>query len=151
LDEPVLGLRELTRVTKTGGAILASVFSNESKHEGRDRIDKAATDLGFTSPDWYLDMKERMVPLLGTADNMAAAAQEAGLSNVAVDERPVDVGITQAEDLVAYRLGQANYADHIASLSEDQRAELFAAAVEAVGPNMQPYRPIVVFLRATSP
>jgi SAM-dependent methyltransferase len=148
LSDPEDGLRELVRVTRPGGAILAATFSNESSHAGRDRIDAVAVEHGFTPPDWYVELKASVMPTLGSADAMAVAAREAGLREIAVDERPVDVGITDPVDLVAYRLGQANYAEHLAALSEQERHELVAAAVEAVGPQMEPYRPIVVFLRA---
>jgi SAM-dependent methyltransferase len=149
LAEPVAGLRELARVTRSGGAVIAATFSSESQHDGRDRVDEVAAARGFGPPEWYVEMKASIMPLLGSADAMADAAADAGLVDVEVDERPVDVGVTRAEDLVAYRLGQANYADYVAALGEDERRELFRAAVEAVG-QMEPYRPIVVFLRATS-
>ncbi len=41
---------------------------------------------------------------------MGAAAHAAGLTDVVVEERPVDVGVTEPEQLVSYRLGQPLFA-----------------------------------------
>jgi SAM-dependent methyltransferase len=40
--EPVPGLTELARITRPGGAVLAAVFSNDSRSQARDRIDAMA-------------------------------------------------------------------------------------------------------------
>jgi len=45
------------------------------------------------------------VPILGTAEAMRAAADAAGLTGIVVEERPVDVGVTEPWQLVSYRLG----------------------------------------------
>jgi ubiquinone/menaquinone biosynthesis C-methylase UbiE len=42
LADPVTGLAELARVTRPGGAILATAFANDSRSAARDRIDAAA-------------------------------------------------------------------------------------------------------------
>jgi SAM-dependent methyltransferase len=101
-------------------------------------------------PDWYTRVKEVAAPLLGSAEAMGATAEQVGLVALDVSERAVPVGVETAESLVAYRLGQANYVEFLASLGDD--AEAFRrAAVAAVRPLMQPYRPIVVTLAARVP
>jgi hypothetical protein len=82
---------------------------------------------------------------------MGEAAAEAGLGEVAVAERPVDVGVDRAVQLVAYRLGQAPFAVWLDEIGPDRREGVRRAAVAAVGPDMQPYRPVVVFLVARVP
>lgn len=148
---PADGLAELRRVTTPGGPILATVFSNASRSPARDQIDVVAQEAGWQVPDWYAELKAAAMPVLGTAAAMRTAADAAGLANVVVAERPVDVGVTTAEQLVRYRLGQplfASWLDHIGPAA----AERFAvAATAAVRPVMQPYKPIVVFLAATAP
>jgi ubiquinone/menaquinone biosynthesis C-methylase UbiE len=52
LTDPVSGLAELARVTRPGGAILAAVFSNDSRSEARDRIDAIAQAAGWQVPAW---------------------------------------------------------------------------------------------------
>ena len=148
LTDPNVGLAELARVTRPGGAVLAAVFGNDSHSDARDRIDTAALAAGWQIPDWYRQMKAAAAPILGTAAAMAAAAREAGLSAVHADERHVDVGITQPGQLVRYRLSSPIFADWL-DLVGPQRAQAFVVgAEEAVGRTMAPFRPAVVFLRA---
>jgi len=151
LTDPNVGLAELTRVTRPGGAVLAAVFGNDSHSDARDRIDTAALAAGWQIPDWYRQMKAAAAPILGTAAAMAAAARAAGLSAVHADERHVDVGVTQPGQLVRYRLSSPIFADWL-DLVGPQRAQAFVVrAEEAVGRTMAPFRPAVVFLRALVP
>jgi hypothetical protein len=102
-------------------------------------------------PDWYVDLKQTAVPLLGTADRMVAVARRTGLLGVSVDERPVDVGVTEPEQLVDYRLGQAHFAPWLTALEPEQAVEIRHRLVEVARPIMRPYRPTVVFLAARVP
>jgi len=63
---------------------------------------------------------------------MAAAARAVGLVGVSTDERPVEVGVTQPEQLVRCRLGHP----------------IFASWLDRLGPIMRPYRPVVVLSSA---
>ena len=91
------------------------------------------------------------VPILGSATAMAAAARAAGLTGISTQERPVDVGVTQPEQLVSYRLGQplfASWLDHIGPARAERLAD---QAAQTIRPIMRPYRPVVVFLAAQVP
>jgi SAM-dependent methyltransferase len=151
LLDPAAGLAELRRVTRPGGAILADVYSNASQSDARDRIDGVAVEAGWRVPDWYLELKYTSAPLLGTAAAMEAAAVGAGLVDVVVEERPVDVGITEPDQLVQYRFGQAQFAAWLDGLTPEQADEVRRRATDAIAPIMEPYRPIVVFLSARLP
>ena len=151
LVQPSAGLAELARVTRAGGAVLAAVFSNASRSQARDRVDAVAQDAGWQVPDWYADLKTTAVPILGTAGAMRAAANVAGLAGIAVEERPVDVGVTEPEQLVSYRLGQAPFAGWLDRIGPRRAKEIASHAADAIRPIMQPYRPIVVFLAASAP
>lgn len=151
LTAPAAGLAELVRVTRSGGAVLAAVFSNASRSQARDRVDAVAQDAGWQVPDWYLELKTTALPVLGTATAMSAAAHAAGLAGVAVEERPVDVGVTEPEQLVSYRLGQALFASWLDRIGPRRAADIASHAAETIRPIMQPYRPIVVFLAAITP
>jgi hypothetical protein len=96
-------------------------------------------------------MKASTIPLLGSAGAMERAAREARLADVTVDETDVDVGVHRAEDLVAYRLGQAHFAPFLNALVPEGRAALRTEAIAAVEPVMEPYRPTVIFLAALVP
>lgn len=151
LVDPAAGFAELIRVTRPGGAVLGNVFSNASQSDARDLIDEVAMAAGWQVPDWYLEVKTVAAPMLGTEADMEAAAVAAGLVGVAVDERPVDVGITEPDGLVQYRFGQAQFAAWLDGIGPDQAGEVHRRAVDAIRPIMEPYRPIVVFLAARRP
>ena len=151
LVEPVAGLAETARVTRPGGALLACVYANTSRSEVRDAIDDAAQREGWRLPDWYLELKRAATPLLGTAEGMARAASRAGLVNIIVDERVVDIGVTEPEQLVDYRLGQAQYSVWLDEVDQGRAQAIRSRLVEAIRPMMRPYRPIVVFLSAIVP
>jgi len=146
LMDPIAGIVELIRVTRPGGAVLACVYSNASISPTRDALDAAAREAGWEPPEWYLDFKQAATPLLGTADTMRAAAADAGLTAIEVDERPVDVGVTTAQQLVDYRLGQAHFARWLELLGPDRARSVRASLVAKIEPIMAPYLPIVVFL-----
>ena len=151
LTDPSAGLAELARVTRPGGAVLATVFSTTSRDPARDRIDAVAQDAGWQVPGWYTELKATAMPILGTAVAMAAAARAAGLTGVSTQERPVDVGVTRPEQLVSYRLGQplfASWLDHIGPARAERLAD---QAAQTIRPIMRPYRPVVVFLAAQVP
>lgn len=148
LDDPMAGINELLRVTRSGGALLACVFANASQNEVRDTLDHVAQREGWQVPAWYRDIKERAAPLLGTADDMERVARRAGLVDITADQRPVDVGIYEAEQLVAYRLGQAPYSAWLDRLGPGRAEEVRHRLIDAIRPIMRPYRPIVVFLSA---
>jgi SAM-dependent methyltransferase len=151
LTDPAAGFAELARVTRPGGALLAAVYANTSSSASRDRIDEVAREGGWQVPDWYLELKETAVPLLGAAKAMAGAAQNAGLTDVIVDEQCVDVGITEPEQLVDYRFGQAHFTGWLNSLGSDRARDVHRQAADAIRPTMTPYRPTVVFLSARVP
>jgi SAM-dependent methyltransferase len=148
LTDPVGGLMELARVTRAGGAVLATVYANSSHSDNRDTVDGIARAHGWAPPKWYQDLKATAAPLLGASTPMTAAALAAALVDIAVDEEPVDVGLTEPHALVDYRFGQAHFAAWLAELSLDERAAVRDAAVRAIESDMEPYRPRVVFVTA---
>ncbi|HET7488681.1 MAG TPA: methyltransferase domain-containing protein [Acidimicrobiales bacterium] len=150
VTDPERALAEVVRVVRPGGAVLATVYANSFASPARNRVDEVAVEQGWRPPAWYLAIKEVAAPVLGTAASMAAAARAAGLVDVAAEERVVDVGVTEPDQLVTYRFGQAQFAPWIAALGDDAVA-IRRRAAEAVAPVMEPYRPLVVFLAARVP
>ncbi|HEY5025989.1 MAG TPA: hypothetical protein VII76_13520 [Acidimicrobiales bacterium] len=82
---------------------------------------------------------------------MGRAAKAAGLIDVAVEERAVDVGVTEPEQLVEYRFGQAQFTTWLNQIGTQRAAEVRQRAADAARPIMRPYRPTVVFLSALHP
>jgi SAM-dependent methyltransferase len=146
LPDPAAGLSELIRVTRPAGALLATVFANASHSAVRDALDEVARGAGWQPPAWYRELKRAVIPLLGTARAMRAAARTAGLADVEVQERPVDVGVHRPEQLVAYRFGHPAFSAWLAGLAPGDRARVHQEAVEAIRPIMVPYTPLVIFL-----
>ena len=151
LVDPATGFAELKRVTRPGGTLLAGVFGNAGRSHARDLVDETARRAGWREPDWYLELKAGATPILGTAAEMARTATAAGLTVAVADERAVDVGVTEPEQLVDYRLGQANFAAWLTQMGPERTDEVRRQAIEVVRPVMRPYRPIVVFLVALIP
>jgi SAM-dependent methyltransferase len=148
ITQPVDAMRALATTVRPGGAFLAAVFANEAASAVRDRIDDVARSFGWAPPDWYVTMKADAVPLLGTATAMRAAAVDAGLVDIVVDETAVDVGVSRPEQLVDYRFGQAHVSSWLDAMDQAAAATIREAAITAIAPIMVPYRPVVVFLAA---
>lgn len=151
LPAPAAGLAELARVTRPGGAVLASVYADVADNGVRDVVDGTAARAGFMAPDWYDELRAARAPLVGTADAVRRAAAEAGLDVLDVVREAVDAGVDTAEDLVRYRFGQAQYTAWFAGMPAGRAAEIRRMAVEAVQPVMSPYRPLVLLLVAKVP
>lgn len=132
LESPAAGLREAARVTRRGGAVLASSYGTEAGHPVRDAVDAALAEAGYTEPRWYRQMKAGPVAALSTGPGMAAAASEAGL-DVEVAEIEVAFPELGAADLVAWRLGLAHTAPFVAALPGPARQALTARALELTG------------------
>ena len=126
--------------------MLAGVFANSNRSEARDRIDATAVEAGWQVPGWYRDLKANATPVLGTALDMASAAQAAGLREVTVDERAVDVGITDPEQLVEYRFGPAQFTAWLDHIGPERAAAVKSRAADAARPVMRRYGPTVVIL-----
>jgi ubiquinone/menaquinone biosynthesis C-methylase UbiE len=131
LPRPLDGLRELTRVTRPDGAVLASVFGAAPPHPSKDAIDAVAARHGFTVPDWYRRMKTSFEAQVATQEALARLGRDAGLVEIEVEAVHLDPRMTEA-DLVSWRAGMAHLAPFIASLRPDQAEALRAEARAAV-------------------
>jgi hypothetical protein len=65
-----------------------------------------------------------------------------------VEERQVDVGVTEPAQLVRYRFGHPAFAAWLDAIGPARAVFLAAEAELAIGGSMPPYRPSVVFLSA---
>jgi ubiquinone/menaquinone biosynthesis C-methylase UbiE len=151
LTEPATAMAELARVTRPHGAVVACVFSNASVSDVRDALDRAAQAEGWAVPGWYVELRATVLPVLGTVDAMAALARSVGLTAIRAAERAVDVGVTTAEQLVEYRLGQAQFVAWLRELGPRRTAEVKARLAAHIQPVMEPYQPVVIFLSALTP
>lgn len=150
VPEPRLALAEAARVTRPAGFVLASSFSARREHPARAAVEDVLVRFGFHRPAWFAAFKERMEPAVGGAGPLAATARAAGLVDVDVLEVDVDTAVRDPASIAEWRLGMAQYVDFLSGLDPSTRADLEAAARQAVAPHTSPDVP-VLFLTARVP
>jgi ubiquinone/menaquinone biosynthesis C-methylase UbiE len=142
LPDPVAGLAELRRVTRPGGAVLASTFSGD-RSAAKFAVDEVAADYGFVAPDWYLGFRDTAQGF-EDPESVERAVAAAGFSEWVVTEEAVDVGLADPADVVRYRLGMPHLHRFAAGLADDVRDAFVADSVEAVRRTHERFAPIVV-------
>jgi SAM-dependent methyltransferase len=145
LHDPAAALRELARVTRTGGSMVATTFV-EGDPPVKLAIDAVLTRNGWQPPEWYAEAKERTMPLTATVPAFSSVADAAGLGTFDVHELTVDFSDLDADAVAAYRLGMAHTAPFVASLPDSQQAELTAQCVTAVAAAPSLTLPMLVLL-----
>lgn len=147
LDAPSQGVRELARVLRPGGRLMATTFEGEAPHPAKALLDEAAAAHGWSPPDWYLEVKEGRLPLLSTPSLFLSAAREAGLDEARVERAPVTL-VLSPEQLVGWRFGMAQLAPFVAGLGEQEAFALQQDAVAAVAGVTDPVEMSVLLLIA---
>jgi ubiquinone/menaquinone biosynthesis C-methylase UbiE len=150
LPDPSLGLAECTRVTHSGGILLASTFPTDAEHPAKPAVETVLERFGYRRPPWYTEFKQRTAPLTGDPSQLAAAASAAGLEDIEV--RPVDVraGLDDPRLVVEWRLNMPQTIAFVSSLDPHTRAQLSDEA-EAALPSPLPAAVTVLVLRAAVP
>ncbi|MEO5841010.1 MAG: class I SAM-dependent methyltransferase [Acidimicrobiales bacterium] len=145
LDDPVAGLREAARVTRRGGALLASAYAEDDTHPVKDAAEAAARAHGWEPPPWYPQMRAVAVPKLATVERAQAALAAAGLRG---DARALRVAFPELgpEQLLAWRFGMAQLAPFVATLTTDARATMMRRARLLLDDSQQLVRSIIVIV-----
>jgi SAM-dependent methyltransferase len=149
LEDPVPAVRELHRVLRPGGVLLASTFEGEAAHPAKAAVEQVVRSFGYQPPAWYVQVKERAMPVLAAADAFARAAREGGLEHVEVTRVEVGLALAPAE-LVAWRLGMAHTAAFVATLPGGAKDDLRRRAEQLVGQVEEPVELAVLVLRASA-
>lgn len=139
-------LRELARVTRPGGVVLASVFDND-RSPVKEAIDECLHDFGWAPPPWYAAVRER-AEATGTVELLTAHARAAGLARAEVRRAVVDVGLDSPDLVVRYRFAMAHTHGYVLALPDDDRVALARAAEAAVAKLGGGFRPEVLELVA---
>jgi SAM-dependent methyltransferase len=142
LPHPVAGLRELRRVTRPGGVVMVSTFSND-RDGAKEAIDAVAERHGFVHPAWYVEIRQCALAV-GDVGAVERALQTAGFAGWTVTEEAVDVGITEPADVVRYRLGMPHLHAFAAALTAQERRAFVAESVDAVARTGGGFAPRVV-------
>jgi ubiquinone/menaquinone biosynthesis C-methylase UbiE len=151
LDDPAGALREVCRVLRPRGLLLASSFAAGPEHAVKGVVDEQAVEMGWRPPPWYLHLKNGLARQVADPDAVAAMARSAGFSSAEATIDVVDLAGLDPTALVEYRLGMGSLAEFAGTLSPDQRAGLVVRAVDRLGPRPEPLRPAVLMLRAFAP
>jgi SAM-dependent methyltransferase len=145
LDDPAAGLRELVRVVRRGGAVLAATFAARAQDDLKRGVDAVLAHHGHVPPAWHVRLKRHLEPLLASCELMTAVARHAALRRAEVRRVAVPLDMLSGHDLAAYRLGMPAVAPFLERLTALQRAALWSEATEAAG-LAQPYVADVVLL-----
>jgi ubiquinone/menaquinone biosynthesis C-methylase UbiE len=127
LPNPSDGLRELARITRTGGWVLTSTLGPGNDHPSKSLIDDLAAEYGFRAPAWYEQLKSGIHQQVSEPHQVAAFAQSAGLEDVRAELVPVSVESSPA-DLVSWRTGMAHLGPFVRSLSPADAEEFLRRA-----------------------
>jgi SAM-dependent methyltransferase len=147
LTSPAGGLREMARVTRAGGAILASSYAADDSHPVKEAVMSALAARGWIPEAWYRSMGVSAAPLLATPERCAEAARAAAL-DATVEAVGVPFPELDADDLVAWRLGLAQHAPFVAGLRPDERDALVLDARSRLGDDPPPLVRSVLLLTA---
>lgn len=148
LASPVAGLAELRRVLVRGGTVLVSAFSVD-RSAAKAAVDEVAASFGFVPPAWYVELQRRGAAV-GSVERMVGALRDAGFGQVEVTERALDVGLSDPQDVVRYRLAVPHLHAFAGSLGAARRALLVERATAAVAATGAPFVPAVVEAVAVS-
>lgn len=150
--DPATGLRELARVTRPGGAVVASSYAAGETHPVKAAVEEALRARGWTLDPWFGRMLAEAVPRLATVDGCRAAAAEAGLAGAEVVARSVPFPDLAGADLVRWRLGMAQHAPFLADRTAAERDDIADDALARLGPSVEPLvRSILVITTVRRP
>jgi SAM-dependent methyltransferase len=136
LDEPAAAVRELARVTRPGGRVIATTFGPDD-HPMKPAVDEVLKRHGWSHPPWYANLKTERVPLTATVAAFEAVGAAGGLTQQSVAEISVDLSDLPAEARIGYRLGMPHIAPFMASLEASARVSVeadVAATLEQLPP-----------------
>lgn len=131
LEVPADGVRELERVTRPGGRVIATTFAADN-HPIKATVDEVLIRYGYAYPSWYTNFKRERIPLTASADALVAVGAAGGLEAAMVAQLDVDLSELPVEAAVAYRLGMAHIAPFVATLDDSDRHALRGEVTDAV-------------------
>ncbi len=144
LERPEAGVAEAARV---GGVLVASTYAVDDDHPVKGAVEVALAEVGWTSPAWYHAVKQSMATW-GTVDAATSVIGRGGMQPIRVQKMEVAFPDLRPQDMVAWRMGLAQSAPFVASLSPDRRAGTVQRAMELLGPDPPPLVRRAIFLAA---
>ena len=132
LVDPTLAMREAVRVTRPGGRVVVSAYSHDDDHPVKAAVTTAARAAGWRPSSWMNRVRSDAMPNLATVQNADAQVLAAGL-NARVEKMEVSMPDLDIDALIDWRVGMADFAPFIATLSADATVELCAQARALLG------------------
>ena len=148
LADPVAALRELGRVVRPGGAVLAATFAARSVDPLKSAVDAVLRAHGYLPPPWYRRMKDELEPPTARPELLAEVARRAGFDGACVEQVEVGVGMLDARALAGFRLGAPAAAAFLDTLDGQRRGRIWAEA-ERAAEVAQPYMARMLVLSTT--
>jgi SAM-dependent methyltransferase len=150
LADPAAGLRELSRVTRAGGGIVASAYASDDSHPVKGAVEAALAARGWSPAPWLDELRTSVMPLLATVEGCRRALEAAGLAG---DVTPIRVPFPDlsAEDLVGWRLGMAQHAPFADSLGPGARRQLVDDAIARLPDPLPPLERSILVVSGFSP
>lgn len=134
LDDPTAMLRDIRRVLRPRGTLLASAFSSTTDpHPVRASVETALAEFGYRRPSWYEHLKDTGERQIETPDALQGLARAAAFAAVDVHQIVVDTGINAPDVLVDYRLGMAQHTQFLATLDEAAQQQVRSTAIARLG------------------
>lgn len=144
LADPAVGVREAGRVSRL---LVASTYAADDDHPAKAAVEQALEERGWQPPPWYPEVRAAMAAW-GTVEAASAVAERGGLRPLLVERRDIELAELGPVDMVAWRMGMAQSAPFLASLSAADRAGCTERALELLGPDPAPIVRRVIFLAA---
>lgn len=139
VDDPDRMLREIRRVLRPGGAVLASTFpASGTSHPVRACVEGVLEEFGYRRAPWYRRLSTVHEAQVDTPEALTALAVTAQFTRVSARTVTVDTGIAAPEQLVDYRLGVAQHAEFLAGLDAAGRRAIRSTAIARLGDDPPP-------------
>lgn len=148
VDDPAAALRELGRVVRPGGAVLATTFAHRTDDVLKRDVDVVLAAHGYRPPPWYRRMKDELEPPVSRPELLAAVADHAGTGRSRVVELEIGMGTLDDRALAGFRLGAPAVAAYLDTLDGAERDQLWAEAEHAAAANA-PYTVRMLVLSIT--
>ncbi len=135
LDVPALAFRELGRVTRPGGTVLASSWG--AGGAVKQVVEEVLGRYRYTRPGWYAAVQAGPAAATQRPEQLATAMAAAGLADPVAELVAMDLTGLGAPALAAWRLGMPAFRPFVLGLEPRVRAALreeVTAAVAGCGP-----------------
>lgn len=139
VDDPDRMLREIRRVLRPGGAVLASTFpASGTSHPVRACVEGVLEEFGYRRAPWYRQLSSVREAQVDTAEALEGLARATRFTQVSARTVTVNTGIAAPEHLVDYRLGVAQHAEFLAGLDAAGRRTIRSTAIARLGDDPPP-------------